>query len=208
MDSISYSYKLGVKEEVVEALRAVFNEVYPDPAYRGHVDVVSEYPSREVTYPLIVVRFQSQEVKNIGIGHYELDASYPGQRVLHWRFQGTISFTVYGETPIDRDKILAGLTNLFAFGADIPEFANFQEDIHDLKFITLTILSDSFTEGTDMAMPPAWNPNSNQLLFSNSMTFQVFGEFFTEPSTGDLVEIDAVTINPIMDINFEDFPQL
>jgi len=207
MDKISYSYKLGVKEEIVNALRRVFSESYPDPTYRGHIEVVSEYPGQEVSYPLVVVRFQSQEVKNIGIGHYELDAAFPGQRVLHWRFQGSLTFTVYGETPIDRDRILAGLTNLFAFGRDIPEFQDFQDDIHDQQFITLTILSDSFTEGTDMAMPPSWNPTSNQLLFSNSMTFQVFGEFFTEPSTGDLIEVDSVTINPILDINFEDFPQ-
>src|SRR6476646_5417126 len=166
MNSLTYSYKIGVKEQVVEALRHVFNDQYPDSQLRGHISVVSEYPGTETTYPVIVVRFQPQEVKNIGIGHYEFDDASPGKRILHWRFQGTITFTVYALTTIDRDKILAGLTNLFAFGTDIPEFQTFQDQIHDQTFVTLTILSDSFSEGTDMAMPPSWNPTSNELLFS------------------------------------------
>ena len=204
MDTVSYSYKLGIKEEVVNALRAIFNDTYPDALYAGHVDVVSEYPGREVTYPLIVMRFSPQEVKNIGVGHYEFDPNFPGKRILHWRFSGSITFTVYAESPIDRDAIMAGLTNLFAFGQDIPAFQNFQLSVRNQRFVTLVIMSDSFTEGTDMAMPPAWNMNSNQLLFSNSMTFQVFGEFFTEPSTGNLVEIEEIDVFPTLDTNLND----
>ena len=205
MDTISYSYKLGIKEEVVNALRAVFGSTYPDNTLAGKIHIASEYPGTEVRYPLIVMRFNPSEVKNIGVGHYEIDPSFPDKEVLHWRFSGTIMFTVYALTPLDRDKVMAGLTNLFAFGRDIPAFAGFQNQIRNQKFVTLVIMSDSFTEGTDMAMPPAWNPTSNELLFSNSMTFQVFGEFFTAPSTGDLVEIDEVDIYPTLDNTYRDF---
>ena len=208
MDTLSYSYKLGVKEEIVNALREVFGGEYPDTLYAGRISVASEYPMTEVQYPLIVIRFTSNQVKNIGVGHYEIDPSFPESEVLHWRFNGSLTFTVYALTPIDRDKILAGLTNLFAFGRDIPAFQNFQTAVRDQRFVTLVVMSDSFTEGTDMAMPPAWNPVSNELLFSNSMTFQVFGEFFTSPTTGSLVEIDEIDVTPTLDPNLVDYPKL
>ena len=199
MDSISYSYKLGIKEQIVEALRLVFGASYPDLTYAGKISIESEYPGTEVSYPLIVVRFTSNEVKNVGVGHYEIDPAYPSDEVLHWRFSGYLTFTVYALSPLDRDKILAGLTNLFAFGKDIPAFSTFQTKVRNQRFVTLVVMSDSFTEGADMAMPPAWNPTSNELLFSNSMTFQVFGEFFTQPTTGVLVEVDEVDLFPTMD---------
>lgn len=205
MDNISYSYKLGIKEEVVNALRLVFGPTYPDAQYASKVQIASEYPGLEVQYPLVVMRFTPQEVKNIGVGHWEIDPAYPSKEVLHWRFNGSIMFTVYALSPLDRDKIMAGLTNLFAFGRDIPAFANFQTQVRNQRFVTLVIMSDAFNEGTDMAMPPAWNPTSNELLFSNSMTFQVFGEFFTAPSTGDLVEIDTVEVYPTVDDIVTDF---
>lgn len=206
MDNISYSYKLGIKEEVVNALRLVFGPTYPDSQYASKVMIASEYPGLEVEYPLIVMRFTSNEVKNVGVGHWEIDPAFPSKEVLHWRFTGSITFTVYALSPLDRDKILSGLTNLFAFGRDIPAFANFQNQVRNQTFVTLVIMSDAFNEGTDSAMPPAWNPTSNELLYSNSMIFQVFGEFFTSPSTGDLVEIDSVNVYPTMDTNIVDFP--
>lgn len=201
MDNISYSYKLGIKEEIVNALRSVFGNSYPDTTYAGRIQVVSEYPVTETKYPLVVMRFAANETKNIGIGHYEFDPDYPGKEVLHWRFSGAITFTVYALTTVDRDKILAGLTNLFAFGKDIPEFQNFRDRVSNQHFVTLVIMSDSFTEGTDMAMPPAWSATSNELLFSNSMTFQVFGEFFTSPTTGNLVTVDEVNVYPTMELS-------
>jgi hypothetical protein len=196
MDTISYSYKLGVKEELVEALRVAFGPNYPDPTYAGKVHVVSEYPGTEVQYPLVVMRFNPSEVRNVGIGHYEFDPDYPGKEVLHWRFSGSVTFTVYALSPLDRDAIMSGLTNLFAFGKDIPVFENFQLQVRNQRFVTLVVMSDSFTEGSDMAMPPPWNPTSNEMIFSNSMTFQVWGEFFTAPTTGDLIEIDSVNVTP------------
>lgn len=206
MDTISYSYKIGIKEEVVGALRTVFGPTYPDAELADKIQVSSEYPGTEVRYPLIVMRFSPNQVKNIGVGHYEIDPDYPSKEVLHWRFDGSIMFSVYALTPLDRDKVMAGLTNLFAFGRDIPVFANFQNQVRNQKYVTLVIMSDAFNEGTDTAMPPAWNPTSNELLFSNSMTFQVFGEFFTTPSTGDLVEIDEVDIYPTLDTTLSDYP--
>ena len=205
MDNISYSYKVGIKEEVINALRLVFGPTYPDATYADKVDVTSEYPGTEVKYPLVVVRFTPNEVKNIGVGHYEIDPLFPMDEVLHWRFSGALMLTVYALTPIDRDAIMAGLTNLFAFGKDIPAFAKFQDQIRNQRYVTLVIMSDSFTEGTDMAMPPAWNPQSNELLFSNSMTFQVFGEFFTSPSSGDLIEISEIDLFPTLDSNYSDY---
>lgn len=205
MDTISYSYKIGVKEELIEALRLAFGPTYPDKQYAGKIHIASEYPGTEVRYPLIVMRFNPNDIRNVGVGHYEFDPDFPGKEVLHWRFSGAITFTVYALSPLDRDAVMSGLTNLFAFGKDIPAFENFQLQVRNQRFVTLVVMSDSFTEGTDMAAPPAWNPTSNELLFSNSMTFQVWGEFFTAPTTGDLIEIDSISISPTVDDLYTDF---
>lgn len=192
MDTISYSYKVGIKEEVVNAMRGVFGSTYPDPEYAGKIHVTSEYPTTEIQYPLIVVKFNPTEVKNMGVGHYDIDENF--MKILHWRFMGNIRFEVYALTPIDRDRILSGLSNLFAFGQDIPAFADFGERIRNQEFVTLVLMTHSYVEGGESAGPVSWDQN-NELVFSNSITLDCWGEFFTNPTTGGLVEIDEIDIS-------------
>ena len=195
MNNISYAYKIGIKEDIINALRNVMGSSYPDSSLAGKIQVVSEYPIDEVQYPMVVVRFNPSTLKNIGVAHYELSVDSPGSRLLHWRFDGNISFTVYALSTLDRDKVIVGLLNIFAFGSEIPAFEGFRQQVLNQQFVTMTLMTDFIREGGDQIATPAWD-SQNEMIFTDSLTLDVFGEFFTDPTTGDLIEIDQVSMFP------------
>src|SRR3954464_15450657 len=118
MAGISYEYKVGVRREVIEALRKVFGPTYPDPELAGRINVVGEYPRTDITYPMVLVKFSPGRIHNAGIGNYILETDDYGNpmKVLHWQFQGNLTFEVYAMSPLERDMVITGLVNLFAFG--------------------------------------------------------------------------------------------
>lgn len=195
MDTINYAYKIGIKEDIINSLRKVFESDYPDQELASRISIVSEYPINEVQYPMVVIRFNSSRLDNIGIGHYELSDDVPYSRILHWIFEGTLNFTVNALTPLDRDKVIVGLLNLFAFGPDIPVFQNFRDQIMNQEFVTMTLMTDSIQETGDSVTNPSWDQN-NELVFTDSLILRVIGEFFTEPTTGNLIEIDTINLYP------------
>lgn len=194
---LSYEYKIGVKREILSALRKVLGETYPEPQLAGKISVVAEYPGTEIQYPMVVLRFNPGQIKNIGIGHYELSEDQNGVpiRVLHWTFDGTVSFTVNALTTVDRDMVIVGLINLLAFGAEIPEFQSFRKEIQDYDFVAISLMSESLQETGDQTANPSWDSN-NELIFTDTIIVPIFGEFFTNPSTGNLVRISAVNLYP------------
>lgn len=199
MSQIYYNYKVGIKEEIINALRLVFDkDTYPDKTYAGKVYIGSEYPNTEIQYPMIIIRYQPSLLKNIGIAHYELDVDNPLQKLLHWRFQGSLQFQVNALTPLDRDSIIDGLLTILAFGPEIPSFQNFRYQVMDQTFVTMTLITDDIQESGDSNYNPSWDTN-NEMVYVDTLSIQIFGEFFTNPATGDLVEIDQVSIYPTID---------
>lgn len=198
MAGISYEYKMGVKREVISALNKVLGSTYPDPTLAGNISVVAEYPLKEISYPMVIVRFNPGELKNIGVGHYELgevDAQGDIGKVLHWVFQGTITLTVNALTPFDRDQVIVGLINLLAFGTEVPAFREFRQEIQDQDFVSMALMSDSIQETGDAVINPAWDAN-NEVVFTDSLVIPVWGEFYTAPTTGQLMQISHVSLFP------------
>lgn len=194
--TISYAYKVGVKREMVQALRDAVNS-WPDLNFRGKVKVVNEWPLTEIDYPMIVLHFAEESIENIGIGHYEVafDDSGTPYKLLHWMFKGQLTFTVYANTPLDRDMISVGILNLIAFGKEIPEFENFHKEVTDNDFVALQMLTDKIIPGGDGVTAPPWgNPDDN--IFTASYGVQLLGEFFTDPRTSNLVMINQVIAYP------------
>lgn len=62
-------YKTYVKAAIVEALRNVFRN-HPDARLQG-TKVSIEYPTSELHYPSVVVRFFERTIRNAGVGHVE-----------------------------------------------------------------------------------------------------------------------------------------
>lgn len=193
---ISTQYKIGVKREIVGALRKAFGDAYPDPMLAGKVNVVAEYPLKEVNYPMIVMHFNPGNISNMGIGHYEIESSGDGPTIVkRWMFEGSITLTVYALTSMDRDMVILGLLNMFAFGNLIPGFADFWQEIRDYDWVALQINTDHVQESGDQVVQVPWGDDETP-VFTDSLTFDVFGEFFTVPTTGDLVQISQVTVYP------------
>jgi hypothetical protein len=194
--AISYEYKLGVKREVIDALRDAL-ATWPDDQLTSPVHVVNEYPVREIAYPMILVKFIEQDIRNIGIGHVERGTNNDGTpyQLLHWQFSGSLQFKIYGRDPLERDIVASGLLNLLAFGSAIPEFQKFSEDINDYDFVAIQLLTDKITPGGDSNESPPWG-NPDDMLFTTTYSVQMMGEFFTNPRTGGLVVISRVVAYP------------
>lgn len=194
--TLSTQYKIGVKREIVGALRKAFGDAYPDPMLANRVSVVAEYPLKEVNYPLVVMHFNPGNITNMGIGHYEVDNSTGDATIVkRWMFEGSITLTVYALTPMDRDMVILGLLNMFAFGDLIAGFADFWQEIRDYDWVALQINTDHVQEGGDQVVTVPWGDDETP-VFSDSLTFEVFGEFFTVPTTGELVQISQVNVYP------------
>jgi hypothetical protein len=194
--TISYAYKVGLKREIVQATRDAFS-TWPDEQYRGKVAVVNEWPLSEIKYPMVVLHFQENSIQNIGVGHFEIDYDADGSafKLMHWVFEGVLTFTVYANDPLDRDKLAVGILNMFAFGREIPEFKHFMDELVDDDFIALQVNTDKIIPGGDNTVTPPWgNPDDN--IFSTSYGVEILGEFFTDPRTSDLVRIDKIIARP------------
>jgi hypothetical protein len=70
---INTDYKIGLKREIVNALRPMFGDQFEYPDLRNKVFVGLEYPMKRLQYPAIYITFQEAELRNAGIGHVEKD---------------------------------------------------------------------------------------------------------------------------------------
>ena len=192
---MSYEYKIGVKREIIQALRDAIT-TWPEPSLRNMM-VVNEWPTKEITYPMILVKFNEQDIENMGLGHYDLefDENNVPKTVLHWRFRGTVAFEIHALSTQDRDMAATGLLNLLAFGPHVPEFRPFWQEIEDYDFVDMTLLSDDITPGGDSNGPTPWG-DDERVVFTTSYTVPIYGEFYTDPTTSGLVEINKVHVYP------------
>lgn len=193
---ISYEYKIGVKREITNALRDAV-ENWPDDKLRGQIQVVNEWPTKEIHYPMILVTFQEQEIKNVGIGHREIayDDDESPYTLLHWFFRGVLRFEIFAETPVDRDYVAVGLLNAIAFGKDIPGFQKFWSELYDNDFIALQINTEHITPSGDSVADVPWG-NPDEHIFTTAYSVELIGEFFSNPYTGGLVQISEVIAYP------------
>lgn len=188
------SYKLGVKDQLINSLRGVFGSAYPDKELANRVKIISEYPLDEVAFPVIVVKFVPGEIKNVGIGSFTISDS--GQTILNWKFTGTVTFEVFAKTPEDRDMLITGLINLFAFAPQIPGFSNFQTELLNGEFVTITLGTQSFHESGDSVDVVPWGDAQVEKAYTDTITLDAYGEFSTNPYTGFLVRIARVNLYP------------
>ena len=193
---ISYEYKIGVKREITQALRDAVAS-WPDEKLRGNINIVNEWPIKEIKYPMIIVSFQEETIRNIGIAHQELefDINEVPFVLLHWFFSGSLRFEILAQTPVDRDYIAVGLLNAIAFGKEIAEFQTFWNELYDNDFVALQINTAYITPGGDSISATPWQ-NTDENIFTTSYSVNLIGEFFSNPSTGGLVEISTVITYP------------
>jgi len=198
MTTLNTDYILGMKKEIVTALRDVFSSPdYPDNNLKGHIHVDWEYPFEPANYPMIYITFNENMLQNVGIGHYEpyLDDYGIPMRIFHWKFSGLLTFHILAESQQDRDMLRVGLVNLLALGRDAPEFKVFFDEVHDADYLVLHLLTDDLHPGGDARVPAPWG-GDDRFIYNTQYSIPVFGEFWSDPTTGNLVEIDHVELYP------------
>jgi hypothetical protein len=196
---ITFDYPIGVKKEVMSAFVPMFGSVYPDEQLRNRIKVTLDYPASQIQYPAIYVTYSEGPIENMGVGHIEYDTDENGnpQEVMHYRFQGQLNFNILALSPLERDRVAAGLVNLLAFGHVIPEFTNFKDELADGDYVRIVLLTDRITPQGQQTNPVPWG-NSNELIYSQTYSVQLYGEFYSEVTTGDLVLISDVEVYPYL----------
>lgn len=192
--AINTDYTIGIKREVVTALQPLFGDDFPIEDLRNHVYVGLEYPYLPVQYPAIYVTFQPRDLRNVGVGHveYSLDDTGSPIAVKHWFFTGTINFNIIALSPIERDQLGAALVNIISFG-DTP-FQDFSKQLLNASYVDLQYLPDIIRPSGDVTNDVPWG-NPDERTFGVSYSIDVLGEFYSEPSTGDLIKIESIIVN-------------
>ncbi len=195
---ITTDYKIGLKREVVNALKPMFGNQFEYPDLRNHVFVGLEYPMKRIQYPAIYVTFQEEEIRNAGIGHVELDYTedqhWP-KLIKRWIFNGTLNFNVIALNALDRDRLSSALISMIAFGEYDPQFSEFWNEMRDQDYVAVAPLMDRIIPGGEQIGAVPWE-SEDELQFGNSYSIKVFGEFWSKPESGELIEISAVDLYP------------
>lgn len=185
-------YKIGVKREIVSALKNAFTDRVK---YIG-----LEYPRQQVQYPAIYITYVEGPVQNVGVGHVEQAEDETGNPIVakHSSFTGTVNFNVLALSPVDRDEITSDLIALLQHGEVIPEYKSFKEDLMDADYVSLHLMTDDITPGGE-AVGTIQFGDSDERQYGNSYSVNLFGEFYSDISTGDLIRISKVHVWPYID---------
>lgn len=191
--SIVTDYKVGLKTEIVRALAPIFGPQYPDPQLRGKVAVTYEYPRVITKFPAIYINYSEGPIQNVGVGHYEREGDLIEYK--HFKFRGDVNFNVLALTAKDRDLVTAGLLNVLAFSDRQPEFAKFHKEIHDSDWIRIQMLKDEIQPAGETTGPVPWD-SPDELIYAARYSVALFGEFYSNPATGQVITISEVNAYP------------
>lgn len=196
-------YKTFVKQSVVEALRAVF-ENHVDEMLR-QTKVTIEFPKTLAAYPAVVVRFFERNISNAGVGHIERlpDKSDPPQyyRYKHYFWSGDIELAVYALSSLDRDLITDTLVQTIAMG-ELEAYTNrfflrvYADDITypDAETNFININSDVIQGFGETQAQTPWS-SEDDLIYQSSYRVGASGEFYSLPK-GPHGFVDEVTVYP------------
>lgn len=214
-------YRTYIKEAVVEALRAVF-EQHPDPLIRI-TKVTPELPTDRASFPTIIVRYFNRYLRSAGVGHHEWWQITPEgyepklfQKFKHFMYAGDIELKILALSSKDRDFLADALVQAIGM-ADTEHYTNaFLERIYDAdpevepysQYHFINLSTDDFQELGDQEGPTPWMED-DLLIYSSTFRIPIFGELYSrvlsDPTTYGFVE--KVEMYPwIKDIETEPDP--
>lgn len=196
--AINDSYKLGLKKELVTAMRPLFGDTFPIPELRNKVYVGIEYPMEEVRFPAVYITYSEGPIENVGVGNIGIDIDNQGnpRQYKQFKFSGTVNFNILALTPGDRDKLSSAVVNILALGTEIPEFTSFFQEISDNDYILIHLLTDQIIPGGEVNNPGVPWQDEDEIVYAAGYSVNLFGEFFSDASTGDLIQISEVILYP------------
>jgi len=230
-------YKTWIKTSLVEGLREVFKD-HPDTRIRTK-DIVRDgkpikfgtkvsidYPTSELHYPTIVVRFFEREIRNAGVGHVEYlkvdDDDVLTFKFRHFLYSGDIEWAIFALSSLDRDLISDSLIQALAM-PDMAEYTqDFWERIYFPDDVGVTVGDQNRSKGrwnyvnlnTDRTLgfgetqtPQPWL-SEDQLVYQTSYRTAIYGEFYSLPPV-DVIGtgmIERINIYPYDDYVLNEEP--
>ena len=150
---MSPTYLTVLKTALVEGIKVVFDQDYPEPDFRGiHASI--EYPVEQTDYPVIWVDYSDTAALQIaGIHHREkgpVSADGTSQRIFtRWKFTGYASFTVVALTSLERDRLYDEIVRVMAFGQVVDNVSDFRPYVTINDVLELNFDFDTFTVGVN-----------------------------------------------------------
>jgi hypothetical protein len=217
-------YKSYVKAAIVEALREVFLN-HPDSKLRK-TKVSIEFPTSQLSYPAIVVRFVERSIENAGVGHVEflfVESDDPvAFKFRHYLYHGDIEFGVYALSSLDRDLISDTLVQTLS----MPDMAEYTENFFSRIYYPINIEADpNGAPGSDedprnkhrwnylnlntdrlspmgeTQTPQPWL-SEDQLVYQSSYRVGIMGEFYSLPpeeAIDGFGTVQKVNVYPYLD---------
>ena len=159
------------KKLIVEGLRSTFTNLYPNERLAS-MNINIEYPYEREHYPGIWVRFVPSVVRASGLNP---DVHTPTEIYAVWHFEGTFSLTILALTSKERDLIVDGLIEAYAFAHMMPSASVLYSTITASDLINMTLQSDTLTPGgpTESVGTP-WD--DDKLVYEDRYSFFAIGQ--------------------------------
>lgn len=179
-------YKTSIKRALVESMRDVFAE-HPD-SLLAKTKVSIEYPQDKSRYPSLIIRFFESQIKNMGVGHYEIidvqvATGVQKKKFKHYVYSGEVEFGIYALSSLDRDLIADTVVQTLSMG-DLQDYTNrfftriYDSELEESKLNFLNINTDVISGFGEAETPAPWEPDS-QMVYQTSYRCEVGGEFYS-----------------------------
>jgi hypothetical protein len=199
----SIPYPSFLYATLIDGLRRSYVQ-HPDPAIKK-TQVIYEYTTNKVTYPLMIVRYYGRNIRNTGVGNKDsLLINGELQAFEHYYYEGDIEFEIQTMDPLSRDRLVGSLVTLITSGSLGNWMGEFFDrvygDLADIypyrNYNFININSDELTPFGNVTVPAPWNAE-NELLFKSTHRTNILGEFTSLPNLWPLTNaIEKILLYP------------
>jgi hypothetical protein len=195
-------YKTWIKQSIVEALRRVFNAHQDNLLKTTKVSI--EYPNSRARYPAVIVRFFERDIKDAGIGHYEVLTLDNGahHKFKHYFYSGDIELAIHAMSSLDRDLLADSLIQTLGMG-DLENwtnhffnriYANNLTEYPKAEFNHINLNTDRIQGYGETQTQAPWL-SEDQLVYQTSYRIGIAGGFYslppvTRPPVGYVERVD------------------
>jgi hypothetical protein len=186
-----------LKTMAVQAIQQAFVLTYPETDPVGGQQPVYcslEYPVAAASYPALWVNYVPAMLQTAGISYTENDEF--GNYYTRWRFSGTVEFTCAALTNNERDMLYDQLVSVLGFASQSNVPSAFRSFIEGSPLIESTWSFDTLdSSGHSDAPGTPWG--TDEVIYEDTVSVQVIGEFTSDPVTLELVDLSAITVTAV-----------
>jgi hypothetical protein len=212
-------YKTWIKTSLVEGLKSVFlnhpdNRIRTQPGLGPNgstlgTKVSIDYPTSELHYPAVVIRFFEREIMNAGVGHVEylyVDDESKVYKFRHYLYNGDIEFVIFALSSLDRDLISDSVTQTLAM-PDMAAYTNnfwnriyfpsdegitFEEQNRSRgRWNYVNLNTDRIAGFGETQTPQPWL-SEDQLTYQTSYRVGIYGEFYSLPPIANIPSFNKI----------------